>query len=409
LPPDFSIRGNYTVASSDASSMGARGQGQDCLWRCDAGCSRTRGLIGGSIVESEQTRRIELMAGLAVLVLLVIGCFLVLMPFISAMLWAAVLCFSTWPLYQRLVKAMRGRQGLASLVMTLALAAIVVAPFAIVGSSLASNVAAVVGAIRKVVQEGPPHLPQFVVDLPYVGGWINGHYEETIQQGSLGIDQVSQFIDPLKSFLLKGGSIVGEGILQVSLSLIICFFMYRDGARAGARLTEIVDRLAGERGHRLFEVAQETIDGVVYGIIGTALAQGILAGIGFIVAGVPGALLLAFVTFVLAVIPVGPPLIWIPASIWLLWQGERGWAIFMFIWGLVVVSGSDNIIKPMLISRAGETPLLLIMLGVLGGALAFGFIGLFLGPTLLAVGYALLDDWISPTVAAPTIVQRLRK
>jgi len=159
----------------------------------------------------------------------------------------------------------------------------------------------------------------------------------------------------------------------------------------------------------LFEVAQETIDGVVYGIIGTALAQGILAGIGFIVAGVPGALLLAFVTFVLAVIPVGPPLIWIPASIWLLWQGERGWAIFMFIWGLVVVSGSDNIIKPMLISRAGETPLLLIMLGVLGGALAFGFIGLFLGPTLLAVGYALLDDWISPTVAAPTIVQRLRK
>jgi len=360
-------------------------------------------------VESEETRRIELWGGVVVLVLLVVGCFLVLMPFISAMLWAAVLTFSTWPLYQRLVNAMRGRSALAALLMTLALAAIVVAPFAIVGSSLASNVAAVVGAIRKVIQEGPPHLPQFIVDLPYVGGWINGHYEETILQGSFGVEQVGQFIDPLKSFLLKGGSIVGEGILQVSLSLIICFFMYRDGERAGARLTEIVDRLAGDRGHRLFEVAQETIYGVVYGILGTAIAQGILAGIGFIVAGIPGALLLAFATFVLAVIPVGPPLIWIPASIWLLWQGERGWAIFMFIWGLVIVSGSDNIIKPMLISRAGQTPLLLIMLGVLGGAFAFGFIGLFLGPTLLAVGYALLDDWISPRAVEPVAIHRLRK
>ncbi len=361
------------------------------------------------MAESEETRRIEVWAGLVVLVLLVIGCFLVLMPFISAMLWAAVLSFSTWPLYQRLVKAMHGRRALASLVMTLVLSAIIVAPFAIVGSSLASNVAAVANALRKVAQEGPPHLPQFIVGLPYIGGWINGHYEETIQQGSVGLDQVSQLVDPLKSFLLKGGSIVGEGILQVSLSLIICFFMYRDGERAGARLTEIVDRLAGERGHRLFEVAQETVYGVVYGILGTAIAQGMLAGIGFLVAGVPGALLLAFLTFVLAVIPVGPPLIWIPASIWLLWQGERGWAIFMFIWGLVVVSGSDNIIKPMLISRAGKTPLLLIMLGVFGGALAFGFIGLFLGPTLLAVGYALLDDWISPTIAEPIAIHRLRK
>jgi predicted PurR-regulated permease PerM len=359
-------------------------------------------------VVSDETRRIELAAGVVVLILLVIGCFLVLMPFISAMLWAAVLSFSTWPLYQRLVVLLRGRRWLAALIMSLALAAIIVAPFAIVGSSLASNVAAVSVALRNVVQEGPPHLPQFVIDMPHIGGWLNTHWEEYTQQGAFGLAQVGQIIDPLKTYLLKIGSIVGEGILQVSLSLVICFFMYRDGQRAGARLTEIVDRLAGERGHRLFEVAQETIYGVVYGILGTAIAQGMLAGIGFVIAGIPGALLLAFATFVLAVIPVGPPLIWIPASIWLFWQGERGWGIFMLIWGLVVISGSDNIIKPMLISRAGNTPLLLIMLGVFGGALAFGFIGLFLGPTLLAVGYSLLDDWISPSAAEPTLVRRLR-
>jgi predicted PurR-regulated permease PerM len=360
-------------------------------------------------MESTETRRIELAAGIVILVLLVIGCFLVLMPFISAMLWAAILTFSTWPLYQRLLELMRGRRSIAALIMTLALSAIVVAPFAIVGSSLASNVTAVVGAIRNVVQQGPPRLPQFIIDLPYIGAWLNAHWTEFTEQGAVSLEQIGQIVDPLKSFLLKGGSIVGEGILQVSLSLIICFFMYRDGARAGAWLTEIVDRLAGERGHRLFEVAQETVYGVVYGILGTAIAQGVLAGIGFLLAGVPGALLLAFATFVLAVIPIGPPLIWIPAAIWLFWQGEKGWGIFMLVWGLVVVSGSDNIIKPMLISRAGKTPLLLIMLGVLGGALAFGFIGIFLGPTLLAVGYTLLDDWIAPSVAEPTLVRRLRR
>jgi predicted PurR-regulated permease PerM len=132
---------------------------------------------------------------------------------------------------------------------------------------------------------------------------------------------------------------------------------------------------------------------VVYGILGTALVQGVVAGIGFLIAGVPGALLLALLTFFLSLVPVGPPLVWGPAAIWLFNQGHTGWGIFMIIWGVAVISSVDNFVKPWLISQGSNLPFILILFGVLGGALAFGFIGVFLGPTLLAVGFKLIQEW----------------
>ena len=141
-------------------------------------------------------------------------------------------------------------------------------------------------------------------------------------------------------------------------------------------------------------MAGNTVRGVVYGILGTALVQAVLAGIGFLIAGVPGASVLALLTFFLSVLPVGPPLVWLPATLWLFHQGSTGWGVFMLIWG-VGVSSVDNFVKPWLISQGSEMPFLLIFFGVLGGALAFGFIGVFIGPTLLAVGYRLVEEWAS--------------
>jgi predicted PurR-regulated permease PerM len=141
-----------------------------------------------------------------------------------------------------------------------------------------------------------------------------------------------------------------------------------------------------------------TIRGVVFGILGSLLAQGILAGVGFLVAGVPGALLLGFLTLFLSLVPGGPALLWLPASVWLYKQGATGWAIFLALWGLLVVGTADNVIKPYLIGRGSDLPFIIVLLGVLGGALAFGVIGIFLGPTLLAVGYTVVRDW---TLAAP--------
>ena len=152
------------------------------------------------------------------------------------------------------------------------------------------------------------------------------------------------------------------------------------------QLGVITERIAGERGRRLLTLGGSTVRGVVYGILGTALVQAVMAGIGYMIAGVPGAGMLALLTFFLSVVPIGPPLIWVPAALWLFHEGSMAWGVFMLVWGLGV-SSIDNLVKPWFISHGSDMPFLLIFFGVLGGALAFGFIGVFLGPTLLAVGY----------------------
>lgn len=151
----------------------------------------------------------------------------------------------------------------------------------------------------------------------------------------------------------------------------------------------------------LLGIARTTVTGVIYGILGTGLAQGVLATAGFAVAGVPGAVLLGVATFFLSVVPVGPPLVWTGAVIWLFQQGEPGWAIFVAAWGFLVVSTVDNVIMPFIISRGARLPFAVVLLGVLGGLLAFGVIGVFLGPTLLAVGYRLATEWTAAG-SAPT-------
>jgi predicted PurR-regulated permease PerM len=195
---------------------------------------------------------------------------------------------------------------------------------------------------------------------------------------------------------------IGRGALEVVLSVFLTFFIFRDGAAVADRLTTGVGRIAGERGKHLLDVAGRTVRGVVYGILGTALVQGVMAAIGFVIAGVPGAALLGLLTFFLSPIPVGPPLVWIPAVIWLYTQGSTGWAIFMLIWGMAV-SSVDNIVKPWLISQGSNMPFIVVFFGVIGGALAFGVVGVFLGPTLLAVSYRIIEEWsmVPPAAGQP--------
>jgi predicted PurR-regulated permease PerM len=156
-----------------------------------------------------------------------------------------------------------------------------------------------------------------------------------------------------------------------------------------------VEHLAGERGEYLIKVAGDTVRGVIYGILGTAIAQALMAGLGFWIAGVPGAVLLAVLTFFFAVVPFGPPLIWLPAALWLFAQNQTGWGIFMLSWGLLGISSVDNVVRPFLISHGSKMPFALIFCGVIGGALAFGLVGVFLGPTLLAVAFRLVEEWSS--------------
>jgi predicted PurR-regulated permease PerM len=185
----------------------------------------------------------------------------------------------------------------------------------------------------------------------------------------------------------------GETILQVSLGVLAAFFFLRDGAEGARRLDVVVERLAGNRAQRLLAVAAGTVRSVIYGVIGTALAQASLQGLGLWLAGVPAALFLGFLTFFLSFVPFGPPLVWLSAAVWLLHNGAVGWGLFLFGWGFFVVSSVDNVLRPYLISRGSNLPLILMFFGVLGGLMAFGFLGVFLGPTLLAIGYVLFQEW----------------
>lgn len=342
----------------------------------------------------EDSKRLDRTLSGVVLLLLVVGCLLVLRPFVSALLWAVVLSFSAWPAYRRVLALVRGRRTLAALLMTLTAALILLAPFVVVGFTLADNVQALTAATRKWMESGLPDAPAWLARVPLIGSQAVEHWQSLAGDSRKLLKEMQQFIAPVSAWLLSGGLKLGSGLVELAMSILIAFFFYRDGVVFADRLKSGVERIGGDRGQRLLELAGNTVRSVVYGILGTALVQGVMAGIGFVIAGVPGAALLALLTFFLSVVPMGPPLVWIPATIWLFHQGFTGWGIFMIVWGLAV-SSVDNFVKPWLISQGSDMPFLLILFGVLGGALAFGLIGVFLGPTLLALGYRLIQEWIA--------------
>jgi len=342
---------------------------------------------------------IQAAIGIAAMGLLLIGCVFVLVPFFSAILWGILLCFSTWGIFCRLRRTLGERSSLAALAMTLLLAAVVVAPFVIVGSSLANNVADMIQGIRRLVQSGPPAPPQWLDDLPILGPRIHDYLAHLGGDQAALREQLHGLISPLKGLALMLGKALGHGIVQISLSLAVCFFLYRDGDIAAVRLETAAYRLGGERGRNLLEIAQVTLTGVVHGVLGTGLVQGVCAAIGFWISGVPGAVLLGFATFVLSFVPLGPTVLWLPAAGWLYYRGSSGWAIFIIIWSLLTNTLIEHALKPIIIARSGDTPFLIVLFGVLGGALTFGLIGVFIGPALLAVGYALIGEWSAQLAA----------
>jgi predicted PurR-regulated permease PerM len=336
--------------------------------------------------------RLEQNLGWGILALLLVGCLLVLWPFFSALLWAAVLSFTSWPVCRRLLHWLGGRRTLAATLVSLGMILLLLLPFVIVGLTLADNVNQLKTAAQRWIDAGPPAPPAWLEKVPVIGPTAMEQWQEMAADTARLWREAKRFVEPVGAWLLKAGLKLGGGLVELAVSILITFFLLRSGPAVAAQLTAGIERIAGERGKYLLGVAGNTVRGVVYGILGTALVQALTAGFGFLIAGVPGAALLALLTFFLSVVPVGPPMIWLPAAFWLFHQDRTGWGVFMIVWG-VGVSTVDNFVKPWLISQGSDLPFLLILFGVLGGALAFGFIGVFLGPTLLAVGYRLVKEW----------------
>lgn len=331
-----------------------------------------------------------------ILLLVLLGaCLWVLTPFVTALFWAAVLAFASWPVMRFLTRALKGNASLAAGLLTSGWVLIVAGPLVWLGFNIADHIRNATELIKNLRVTGLPDAPEWLIDVPMVGGRLLELWQTVDQQGAAFLATAKPYMGQTGNWLLARSASIGAGILELALSLLLVFFFYRDGPRLANFAKSLVERLIEDRADYYINLVAGTVRRVVNGVIGTAAAQALVALFGFAVAGVPGALLLAALTFLLSLIPMGPPLVWGPAVAWLVFQNEYGMAIFMFLWGLLVISSVDNFLKPYLISRGGNLPLVVVLMGVFGGLFAFGFMGLFLGPTLLAVAYSLVSDWIA--------------
>lgn len=343
-----------------------------------------------------QSLHFEQYVRIAAAVLLALGCVLVLSPFLGAILFAAVLCLSTWPAFAWLRDRWQGRDALAALALVLVMVVGLLTPVALAAQSLIVHSTEMVEAVRNFLERRENlQLPALIAELPMVGPSINEYWQLLLGDREERVALGKRLAEPAKTMLVGLGGLIGQGIIQIVIALFVAYFLYRDGDRVRRLLREGMVRLAGEdHGQVLVSTVQSAVKGVVYGLLGTAFAQAAVALVGFMIAGVPGAMLLAALTFILSLVPMGPVLVWGGAAAWLYAQGQPGWAIFMVVYGAAVISSVDNFIKPILMSRAGNLSMLLVVLGVFGGAIAFGFIGLFLGPVLLAVAWNLVKAWL---------------
>jgi predicted PurR-regulated permease PerM len=329
------------------------------------------------------------------------GCVLVLYPFFSALLWAGILVFTTWPVCEWLRTHLRLSHPAAAGIMVLLTAVVLVLPIAVAAPSSASDVAHLRDAIESALRAGLPQAPPWVFDLPLIGPSVG----ELWNRWAADVGVLLSALRPYFGIVLEAGLGlllgIANGVLLFLLSLFIAFFFFLYGESLAGWFNMALHRIAGVHAGRLVVVIGATVRGVVYGLLGTAVVQGILTAFGLWISGVPRPLLLGFVAGMISVLPIGAPVVWIPAAIWLIASGHIGWGIFLGIYGVVAVSGADSVIRPWFISRGAQLPFLLTVLGVLGGALAFGLLGIFLGPVLLGIGYTLVNEWAKAADPAP--------
>lgn len=336
---------------------------------------------------------IKLLVAISSIVVIFIMGIMIIQPFIPAILLSLILTLATWPAFVWLERKLNNRTTLAATIMTLLLGIFFLIPFIFIGFTLVDSFKGFVTAATEAIKNQPAEPPEWSKDLPLVGSYADSFWTEYIQDKKKIPMLLQQHYGDITQKLLAVTATIGRGVMDVLLSVIISFFMFRHGVTTAVRLKDLIENFGGPRAIHLLSVSKGTLIAVIYGVVGTAMVQGVAAVIGFWIAGIPGAPFLGVLTFMMSLIPGGPPFVWIPATLWLIMENEPGNAIFLGIWGLLIISGVDNVLRPYFISLGSNLPLILVLLGVIGGILAFGFIGLFVGPTLLAVAYNIILEW----------------
>ena len=331
---------------------------------------------------------------------LLVLAYVVLQLFLVPVAWAAIMAYTTWPLYTRLKRLLGGRATLSAALMSLLLMAAFVLPLLWLVAMLRTELVGAYGAVATYLAQGPRPLPAFVAAIPWVGDWLQQLLDQLGRNPATLREQIGQWVEQRADDLLQVLGGVGRNAAKLGFAMVTVLFLYRDGESLLRQLRQVMHRFVGARIEGYLGAVGATTKAVVYGLVLTALAQGALAGLGYWVAGVHAPVLLAALTALVALIPFGTPFVWGSIGVWLLLNGQTAAGLGLLLWGALVVSWVDNLIRPMVISSASRVPFLLVMFGVLGGVAAFGLIGLFIGPVILAVMMAVWREWLGREAAA---------
>ena len=335
-----------------------------------------------------------------ILFVLVIGTLLLaslwtLLPFLSGMIWATTITVATWPLLLRLERAAGGRRALAVAVMTLLVLLVFIVPFALAISTMLDAAGRSPAVMNDFLTKGLGPPPAWLEDIPVVGRQMADRWQAVSAGGPEALAEVLQpYGRSAAAWAIAASGGVGRMVVLILLTVVLVTILYADGETAARGVLAFAHRLGGETGERTVRLAGQAVRSVALGVVLTALVQALLAGIGLWFCGIPHPALLTAITFILGIAQIGPVLVLAPAVFWLYWTGSSGWATALLVWSLPVAA-LDNIMRPILIRRGVQLPLLLIVAGVIGGLISFGVVGLFIGPVVLAATYTLAKDWIA--------------
>ena len=339
----------------------------------------------------ERLRRLLVVGLLALLAYLV---FLILRPFLSPLIWSMIISLSLWPLRMRILAKTGWKPRWGAILMTTTLTVVVLVPLIIVGLLLVGEAQGLGEDLRRQLTGESGNLADHLRAIPLAGEALHDGLLRWREHPSDLRELLERNRDSLVSLGTRMMSNVTRNLFKLAVCILSTYFLLLHGRSLGHQLSRGLLRVGGPRGQQLLSKVQTTVRATVYGLLMTALVQAALASLGYWVCSVPYPLLLGALTFVLAFIPFGPGLVWAPAGLWLILQGRVAWGIGLIIWGAAVISSMDNVLRPLFIGKATNLPVLLVFMGVLGGLMAFGMVGLFVGPVVMAVAIAIWGDWV---------------
>jgi len=330
----------------------------------------------------------------------------ILRPFLGAIVWATTIVVATWPLMISVQTWLWNKRGLAVTVMTLLLLCILVVPLTLGVGTIVSNIDDIAAWAKSLAAFKMPSLPGWLVNLPFIGPRV---VEVWSRVAAVGLQEITAKAAPYVGaviiwFAAKLGNI-GVLLVEFLLTVVLAAAMYANGERATERLVRFGRRLAGEGGENAVFLAGQTIRGVALGVVVTSVAQTVFSGLGLVIAGVPFAGVLTATMLLLSIAQIGVIPVLGCAVAWLYWSGESAWGTFLLVW-TIVAGTMDNFLRPILIRKGADLPLLLVFAGVIGGLIAFGLIGIFVGPVVLAVAEALLRAWIDADTKQDEITEQ---